>query len=62
MVCGGSTAAVGSAVFFVVAPGIVAGLVPWLINGGWDVRWPLSAFGVAIVVLGGVCWQWRSWC
>jgi protein-S-isoprenylcysteine O-methyltransferase Ste14 len=48
-----TTAAVGSAVFFVVASGIVAGLVPWLINGGWDVRWPLSAFGVTIVALGG---------
>ena len=32
-----TTAAVGSAVFFVVAPGVVAGLVPWLISG-WDVR------------------------
>jgi hypothetical protein len=28
-----SAAAVGSAVFFVVAPGVVAGLVPWLISG-----------------------------
>lgn len=46
-----TTAAVGSAVFFVVAPGIVAGLVPWLISG-WDVRWPISGFGVVIVTLG----------
>ena len=46
-----TTAAVGSAVFFVVAPGIVAGLVPWLISG-WDVRWPMSAFGVAVMALG----------
>jgi protein-S-isoprenylcysteine O-methyltransferase Ste14 len=46
-----TTAAVGSAVFFVVAPGIVAGLVPWLISG-WDVHWPMSAFGVAVMALG----------
>ena len=46
-----TTAAVGSAVFFVVAPGIVAGLVPWLISG-WDVRWPISAFGVVVMALG----------
>ena len=28
-----STAAISSAVFFVVAPGAVAGLIPWLITG-----------------------------
>jgi hypothetical protein len=27
-----STAAVGSAVFFILAPGTVAGLIPWLIT------------------------------
>jgi protein-S-isoprenylcysteine O-methyltransferase Ste14 len=47
-----TTAAVGSAVFFVVAPGIVAGFVPWLISG-WDVRWPMSPFSVALMALGG---------
>ena len=46
-----TTAAVGSAVFFVVTPGTVAGLVPWLITG-WDLRWPVSAFGVAVMALG----------
>ena len=46
-----TTAAVGSAVFFVVAPGVVAGLVPWLISG-WDVRWSMSAFGVGVMTLG----------
>jgi len=46
-----TTAAVGSVVFFVVAPGVVAGLVPWLISD-WDVRWPVSAFGVAVMALG----------
>jgi protein-S-isoprenylcysteine O-methyltransferase Ste14 len=35
------TAAVGSAVFFVVGPGIVVGLIPWLLTG-WQVREPLS--------------------
>ena len=40
-----TTAAVGSAVFFVVAPGIVAGLVPWLISG-WDVRCPFGCGSV----------------
>ena len=33
-------AAAGSAVFFVVAPGVVAGLVPWWLTG-WRVRRPL---------------------
>jgi protein-S-isoprenylcysteine O-methyltransferase Ste14 len=47
-----TTAAVGSAVFFVLAPGVVAGLVPWLISG-WDVRWPRSAFSIAVMALGG---------
>ena len=47
-----TTAAAGSAVFFVVAPGIVAGFVPWVISG-WDVRWPMSALGVALMGLGG---------
>jgi protein-S-isoprenylcysteine O-methyltransferase Ste14 len=46
-----TTAAVGSAVFFVAAPGIVAGLVPWLISG-WDVRWPMSGFSVAVMAVG----------
>lgn len=33
-------AAVGTAVFLVVAPGVVAGLLPWLITG-WEVEEPL---------------------
>jgi hypothetical protein len=35
-----SRAAVGSAVFFVVAPGTVVGLVPWLISR-WEFDEPL---------------------
>jgi protein-S-isoprenylcysteine O-methyltransferase Ste14 len=46
-----TTAAVGSAIFFVLAPGIVAGLVPWLITG-WNVRWPTSALGIAVLAVG----------
>lgn len=33
-------AAAGSLVFLVLAPGVVAGLVPWLLTG-WDVQEPL---------------------
>jgi len=45
-------AAAGSTIFFVVAPGVVAGLLPWLISG-WTVRWPRSALAVAVMVVGG---------
>ena len=50
-------AAVGSAVFFALAPGVVAGVVPWLLTG-WEARdlpaWalPLRAAGVVLVVAG----------
>jgi hypothetical protein len=33
-------AAVGSAVFFLVGPGVVVGLIPWLLTG-WQAREPL---------------------
>ena len=33
------SAAVGSAVFFLVAPGTVVGLIPWLLTG-WQLRDP----------------------
>jgi protein-S-isoprenylcysteine O-methyltransferase Ste14 len=46
-------AGVGTAVFFVVAPGVVAGLVPWLISG-WQVRGPLSPLAIIRMALGGV--------
>jgi len=35
------TAAAGSALFFAIAPGVVAGLVPWWLTG-WQVRGPLA--------------------
>jgi protein-S-isoprenylcysteine O-methyltransferase Ste14 len=55
-----ATAAFGSVVFFIVAPGIVVGVVPWWLTG-WDLRldWPLviriagavlSVLGVAILI------------
>jgi len=51
------TAALGSAVFFLVAPCVVAGVVPWLLTR-WKFGppWPASAFiavvGVLLVVAG----------
>ena len=48
-----SAAAAGTTMFFFLAPGIVAGVVPWLISG-WDVRWPMSGLAVAVIVVGGV--------
>ncbi len=52
-----SMAAAGSAAFFVLAPGVVAGVVPWLLTG-WRVQqplpyWaPLRAVG-AVLIAGG---------
>jgi protein-S-isoprenylcysteine O-methyltransferase Ste14 len=48
----------GTVVFLVLAPGVVAGLVPWLITG-WRVPWtgawlPLVAGISALLVLSGV--------
>jgi protein-S-isoprenylcysteine O-methyltransferase Ste14 len=45
-----AAAAAGSAAFFVVAPGVVVGLVPWGLTDGWDAK-DTSA---PLVVLGGV--------
>jgi protein-S-isoprenylcysteine O-methyltransferase Ste14 len=54
-------AAVGSAIFFVVAPGVVAGLLPWLLTGwrtrplpnGWaPVAIPLRILGAAMIIAG----------
>jgi protein-S-isoprenylcysteine O-methyltransferase Ste14 len=53
------TAAAGSALFFAVAPGVVAGLVPWWLTG-WQVREPLAHWapvrvaGAVLLVLGVV--------
>jgi protein-S-isoprenylcysteine O-methyltransferase Ste14 len=48
-----SAAAVGSAVFFVAAPCVVAGLVPWLITR-WQMRAPMSPFAAIAAAVGGV--------
>ena len=49
-----ATAAVGSSIFFVVAPGVVAGLVPWWLTG-WRVGQPLAGWAWApLRVLGGI--------
>jgi protein-S-isoprenylcysteine O-methyltransferase Ste14 len=51
------TAAVGSAVFFLLAPGVVVGLIPWLLTR-WQVRepgpyWaPVRVLGVILLVAG----------
>jgi protein-S-isoprenylcysteine O-methyltransferase Ste14 len=47
------TAAVGSTVFFLVGPGIMAGLIPWLLTG-WQVREPLPYYWAPMRVLGGI--------
>jgi len=51
-------AALGSAVFFVLAPGIVAGLAPWWISGrGADVSslgWPAQGFGLVLIAAGAL--------
>ncbi|MGH3431712.1 MAG: methyltransferase family protein [Thermocrispum sp.] len=50
------TAAIGTAVFFVLAPGTVVGLIPWWITG-WQVHeplawWPTQAIGGVLVAAG----------
>ncbi len=45
-------AAAGSVVFFVLAPGVVAGLVPWWLTG-WRVQQPLP-YWAPLRVVGGV--------
>src|SRR6266571_7831766 len=53
------TAAVGSALFFAVAPGVVAGLVPWWLTR-WQVRgslahWaPVRVAGLILLILGAI--------
>jgi protein-S-isoprenylcysteine O-methyltransferase Ste14 len=47
-----STAAIGSAVFFVLAPGVVGGLIPWLLTR-WQAGEPLP-YWMPLRVLGGI--------
>jgi protein-S-isoprenylcysteine O-methyltransferase Ste14 len=52
-------AATASAVFFALAPGTVAGLIPWWLTG-WRIRGPLAHWapvritGLIMLILGGV--------
>jgi protein-S-isoprenylcysteine O-methyltransferase Ste14 len=49
-------AALGSLAFLVVAPGVVAGLIPWWLTG-WDAHsfpWPLRIVGLVLIVAGVV--------
>jgi len=52
-----TTAAAGSTLFFALAPGVVAGLVPWLLTG-WRAAaplstwWPLRLAGAVLVIAG----------
>jgi protein-S-isoprenylcysteine O-methyltransferase Ste14 len=53
-----AAAAAGSAAFFVLAPGVVAGAVPWWLTG-WRVAQPLPAWAPlrvvgAVLIAGGV--------
>jgi protein-S-isoprenylcysteine O-methyltransferase Ste14 len=57
-----SSAAFGSAIFFAVAPGVVSGLVPWLLTG-WQpgtygalptMSFALMSFALALRILGAV--------
>ncbi|HKA82840.1 MAG TPA: isoprenylcysteine carboxylmethyltransferase family protein [Acidimicrobiales bacterium] len=48
-------ATLGAAAFFVVAPGVVAGAIPWLLTdwrSGGSVAAPLRGLGVALVAAG----------
>ena len=52
---GRGRAVAGSALFLLVAPGVIAGLVPWLATG-WELderhAWPLRLLGGALVAAG----------
>src|SRR5918994_5514209 len=47
------TAALGSAIFFLLAPGVVVGLIPWWLTEGWHVREPLP-YWMLMRVLGAI--------
>ncbi len=51
-----SRAAWGSVVFFLVAPGVMGGVVPWLLSAGYDdpAGPPYVPLGLALVVVGVV--------
>ena len=48
-----TAAALGTSIFFALAPGTVAGLVPWWLTG-WHLRHVQAAAWIPVRVLGGV--------
>ncbi|NUT36690.1 MAG: isoprenylcysteine carboxylmethyltransferase family protein [Hamadaea sp.] len=48
---GRGRAAAGSLLFLVIAPGTVAGVIPWWLTDGWRSGWDGGAAGVAAIVL-----------
>jgi protein-S-isoprenylcysteine O-methyltransferase Ste14 len=44
-------AAAGSAAWFLLAPGVVAGLIPWWL-AGWEADGPLPVAGIVLIVAG----------
>jgi len=58
-----ATAATGSAAFFAIAPGVVAGVVPWWLTG-WEAEpaWlPLRVLGVVVLVAGAAVLVHAFW-
>ena len=52
-----SAAAVGSSLFFLLAPGVVAGVIPWWITRwrtGDPYLWPIRVLGVVMLVAGTI--------
>jgi len=47
-------AAIGSAVFFIIAPGLVTGLVPWWLTDGFESKGTWGRIPGAILFLGGL--------
>jgi protein-S-isoprenylcysteine O-methyltransferase Ste14 len=53
-----TVAAAGSSAFFLIAPGMLAGVIPWWLTG-WEMRWssvpyaaPLRALGAVLIAVG----------
>jgi protein-S-isoprenylcysteine O-methyltransferase Ste14 len=52
-----SAAAVGSLLFFLLAPGVVAGLIPWWVTRwrvGVEYPWPAQAAGAVLFIAGAI--------
>ncbi|WP_245601663.1 methyltransferase family protein [Hamadaea tsunoensis] len=54
-------AALGSLLFLLVAPGVVVGLLPWWLTGGWTAGhtwWPLRVLGGLLLAAGLAALLW----